>query len=86
MLKFQHKTYKVMSKIYIMINSNEKETNVMNIKNLLIWNCNKIENKIQDLFYTMDNECIDIIALNETKLDKNNEAIIMNHPGLCQIC
>ena len=70
-----------MSKIYLMINSNETETNVMNIKNLLVWNCNKIENKIQDLFYTLDNECIDIIALNETKLDKNNEAIIMNHPN-----
>ena len=73
-----------------MINSNEKETNVMNfIKNLLVQNCNKIENKIQDLFYTLDNECIDIIALNETKLDKNNEALIMSHPNykyvLCKI-
>jgi hypothetical protein len=59
-------------------NSNK---NTKFIKNIVLWNCNKIENKIEELFYTLDNEDIDIIALNETKLEKNYEASILNHPN-----
>jgi hypothetical protein len=32
----------------------------------MLWNCNKIENKLDELFLTLRKENIDIIALNET--------------------
>jgi exonuclease III len=64
-----------------MSNTNNKNNEVKNIKNILLWNCNKIENKIDELFYTLDKENIDIICLNETKLEKDFEAAILNHPN-----
>jgi exonuclease III len=65
----------------IMSNTNNKNNEVKNIKNVLLWNCNKIENKINELFYTLDKENIDIICSNETKLEKDFEAAILNHPN-----
>ena len=51
------------------------------IKKIMLWNCNKIENKIEELFFAMDKDEIDIICLNETKIEKNFEANILNHPN-----
>jgi exonuclease III len=59
-----------------------KKLNNSNIKflnKILLWNCNKIENKIEEVFNTLVKEDLDIIALNETKLEKNYEASILNH-------
>jgi len=61
-----------------------KKLNNSNIKflnKILLWNCNKIENKIEEVFNTLVKEDLDIIALNETKLEKNYEASILNHPN-----
>jgi hypothetical protein len=59
-------------------NTNKVITNVKEIKNFILWNCNKIENKIEELFAILEYDNIDIIALNETKLDKDAEFLLEN--------
>jgi len=47
----------------------------------MLWNANKIENKIDEVYLSLDTNNIDILAINETKLDSVGENFICNHPA-----
>jgi exonuclease III len=42
----------------------------------MLWNANKIENKIDEVYLSLDTNNIDILAINETKLDSVGENFI----------
>ena len=58
----------------------------MKINNFILWNCNKIENNIEELFYTLYKENIDTIALNETKLDTVGAAYFSQNAYSVCVC
>jgi hypothetical protein len=43
------------------------------IKNIYCWNANSISNKFEEIILALNENEIDIIAINETKIDKNDE-------------
>ena len=57
-----------------MFSSNNNNLNIKEneIKKLMIWNSNKIGNKIDEVFLSITKNEIDILALNETKIEKKN--------------
>ena len=60
-------------------NNNNLNTKENEIKKLMIWNSNKIGNKIDEVFLSITKNEIDIMAVNETKIDKENEMFCFNN-------
>ena len=60
-------------------NNNNLNTKENEIKKLMIWNSNKIGNKIDEVFLSITKNEIDILAVNETKIDKENEMFCFNN-------
>ncbi len=55
-------------------------TNKVNeYKNLSLWNADSIRNKIDEIFLALIKEEIDILAINETKLEKDKELVTVNN-------
>ena len=53
-----------------------KNSNTIELNKLMLWNANKIENKIDEVYLSLDTNNIDILAINETKLDSVGENFI----------
>jgi hypothetical protein len=60
-------------------NNNNLNTKENVIRKLMIWNSNKIGNKIDEVFLSITKNEIDILAVNETKIDKENEMFCFNN-------
>jgi exonuclease III len=53
---------------------NIKNYNMFNkIQNIYCWNANSISNKFEEIIVALNQNEIDIIAIDETKIDENDE-------------
>jgi exonuclease III len=53
------------------------------IKNIYCWNANSISNKFNEIILALKENEIDILAINETKIDKINEFFYTNENYNC---